>query len=375
VKLLLAGLLTFAGLFVGLYVADATVGLEGTSPWLVVPVILVTCALFGGLAWRLLQERGAASLERRIAAHLPALRRADACGLAFEPGPALDFRFAFVGTREDLLRAERVFRRERTGLRGWVRGLVIGMGLLWLSGFALVGLPELRHGRIGVGPLMWLALGATILWTLVVRPARVRRDLRRRTPATQELELHFTSRAIEVVAAGVGRSERAWGDLLQCHSTPKGVLFAFADALHWLPARVLADPAERQRFEDSLAARIARQVVRLEPLWLAGKPWEAHPLLAQGGPHRLAGLRREPAGGAERSIELTLRGPEGERRLRLHRPLVVRLDEALLEAGNVTVQILRVPHPEVDGLSVLVVDPAGTERLELYAEELEELAD
>ncbi|MEQ1891636.1 MAG: hypothetical protein ABL998_03765 [Planctomycetota bacterium] len=347
--------------------ADATVGIEETSPWLVVPPSFVLTTV---LTWWLFRERarGPESADRLLT-----LRRQADGGERFEPDPELDFRFAFVSTHADLLDAEAALRRERTGMRGWVRALAI----LWAAmvvvpaTFALVGC-LVRWKFLGWGTsfalLLGLVIGGGVMRSLFVRPWLQRRAIRRETSPTQELALHITPRAIEIEIVGVGRVRRLWSELMLCLPVRKGVLLSFVDVNNWLPARVFADAAERKRFEAAVAFRLAQEAMRFEG------QLEEHPILPGIGSYHLAHVRHEV--GSDRTepyIELTLRRDEEERRLRFLRPAEVAWNEGSLEKG-VTVRVLRYPHAELDGLAVAVHDAEALGLLSVLAEDVVEVA-
>ncbi|HEX6885636.1 MAG TPA: hypothetical protein VF530_19845 [Planctomycetota bacterium] len=342
---------------------DSVIDLESGSPWLK-PGVLAAFAADTALTWWLFHDRRARASSRR----LRALQRSVEQGGRLEPDPALDFRFAFTSTQRDLLDAERVHRGERTGMRGWVRASVVGVGLMFLAGFVFFGLPDILRGRIGLAPFVWLGMGSLLLWFFLVKPLRARRGIRREAPAAQELTLHLTPRGIDCDVAGVGRFLRRWCEIERFVPARKGVLLEFRDVVNWLPARVFADRAERARFESGVATRLAQETVRFQ----AGPV--LHPVVAELEGYGLSELRHEPgteATGA--TLELTFLRDGTERRLRLDRPLLATFDEEGLEQGSRDVLVVQVPHPELDGLSVRVLDGEG--HLDLFAEGLVDLGE
>jgi hypothetical protein len=365
-KLILAGLLVFVAMMVAVGVLGALGALENGSPWppwLGALVVMGVAGLVAALAQRFLREK-----EGPRADHFTrSVRKAVAGGTQLEPDPELDFRFEFVSTHGDLMNAFRALRREQTGMRGWVRGLVILMGALWLGSFAAI-VTFAPRARAGVAPIAWLLFGSFVVWLFVVRPMRRRRAIRRNHVAAQPLALHFAPRFVECDVAGVGKFRRRWLDLQALVSAPKGVVLVFRDGLHWLPRRVFANAAERQRFEAKVSTRIAQESVRLE------NPAPEHPILQGGTSYAVVGVSPDPD---ERDpaafLDVTLRRNDVQRRLRFVRPAQIHVDREALARAPVGLRILAPPHAALDGLRVLAVDSDGMGHLILWAEDVVEL--
>lgn len=357
-RLILAALFVIVGIPALLGAVDAAGLLEG-HPWLGVIAFLVVVTI----AWWIFRVRPEHS---SVEGQVRELRRAVAGGARLVPDPELDFRFEFVSTHGDLLDGERAVRRERTGMRGWVRGLVILMGLAWLGGFAAV--VTLEHGtKLGVAPVAWLLLGSFVVWTFVVRPLRARRAIERDNVAAQPLVLHFTPRFVEVEAAGVGKLRRRWARVEASCSTRKGIVFVFDDTLSWLPARVFASETERARFEAKVATRLAQERLRV------ATPPTDHPILPDASSCVIETVGPEPdEDDPERFLDVTLRRGETRRRLRFVRVDAAVNHEALARTPT-AVALLALPHPELDGLSVLAVDLERAGHLLLVAEDVVDL--
>jgi hypothetical protein len=358
-RLLLAGLFVFVCIVAALAAVEATVGMEDSPPWLVGPLCL---GLSVALAYWLFRERSAGPADR-----LRALRDELARGARLEPDPALDFRFDFVSTHGDLMDAEAALRRERTGMRGWVRGLaLLWAAMLLVPATLAVTVGAVRgnwpQGGAAMGVLVCLVYGGGAVWCLAVRPMLHRRAIRRATAAAQELSLRFTPRGIDCVVAGVGRVRRLWSELGLCLPSRKGVLLAFPDVNNWLPARVFADAAERKRFDACVAHRLAQEAVRLER-----EPVE-HPILAEAGSYVISGVSHEA--GSDH-LDLSLRRGTEERRLRFLRPARAFWDDELESGVGVLIYLL--PHPELDGLVVRAIDAESLGCLEVWAEDVVDL--
>jgi hypothetical protein len=364
-KLILAGLLVFVGLFVAAAALDAFGLLEGASG----PVLglAMGAALVGStvLAGWLLRERGAGpDPEQR----LRELRRAVAGGARLEPDPALDFRFEFVSTHADLLDGHRGLRRDTTGLRPWVRACVILMGLAWLLAGAGVTVHDLSRGRVEAAPLVWLLLGTITLGFFVVRPWRQRNAIRRGNTPTKRLALHFTPIGIEAEVEGSGLVRRHWWELLSFSRAPKGILLEFTDDLNWLPGRIFESERQRERFEACLATRTAQELIRAEA------PTEPHPILPEAETYTVASARRhETADGAGPCVDLTLRRGEIERHLRAVRVRQAWIEDELVAAGEVRVEVLRLPFSELDGLTLRISEAEPHGALEIVAEDIVDL--
>lgn len=357
-RLILAALFVFVGL------AAVGVGLDRGGP---IAAVVMGAALIGlvALATWIFGERRAGRSSKQL---LRELRRAVAGGARLAPDPALDFRFEFVSKHQDLLDGELAWRRERTGLRGWVRAGVILMGMVWLAAGAGVAVHDLPQGQIAIAPVVWLVLGSCTLGLFVVRPWRTRRAIQRETAPTRALKLRFTNRTIECDLEGVGRVRRPWHELVRAMPAAKGIVLEFEDRLHWLPQRAFASARQRERFEQCLAARMAKETIRHE------MPPEPHPLLERAEEFTLASVRFDEVSDLSGSfVDLTLRLGDIERHLRVVRVRHGLIDSDEIAEQDVHVRLLRLPFSELDGLAVRAsaVEPVGA--LDLWGEDIVDL--
>lgn len=160
----------------------------------------------------------------------------------------MNYQFDFTSTHQDLLDAYDAERTDRSGMRGWARGLVIALGVMWLSGFAgfIVFTPKTESIW---QPLIWLVLGCFIMWQFVLQPALTRRSIRMRNAAQQPVSVAFSPEGIKACVTGQGEFERSWQELGGLVPSEKGVLLYFSDGMrHWLPTRVFHGRIEREQF-------------------------------------------------------------------------------------------------------------------------------
>jgi hypothetical protein len=370
VKLILAALFVFAGAAV-VGIAAAELGLTGSFARML-PVFLA----WVGVVWvamRLFREReDGPRPEDRVRALRGHLAHGE-----LRPDPALDLHLAWAPTGRDRLDAYEIERREATGMRPWVRGFVIAMGAIWLAASALFAAAAVqdppRDPRPWIGALIPLLAGGGILWLFVVRPIRARRALRGAGAASSGVSLHATARGLAITRPGGGTAERRWSEVSLFRATRRTVHLglAYEDAIV-VPRAAFADDAERARFLDLVATRLAQE----ELLDEAEEP--EHPLLAArdgehaAGPWTLGELRLQPVG-ADACIDLTLRRGAAERRLRLLRPLQIEVDLEELRSASPAIRILSLPRRAFDGVGVRVVDEELRGRIHLLAEDVVEL--
>ena len=162
-RLILAALFVFVGLLVFANLAGT---FEEEFARASTPVVAAVVFAYGSavlwLAFRLFGDRAPARAARERRANA---RREASSEAGLRPDP--DFRYALeiTTTRRDLLDAHAAVRRDVTGLRPWVRGLVIAMGALWLTAFASWVMTE----GVGGAGWVWLLLGGGVFWFFVVR--------------------------------------------------------------------------------------------------------------------------------------------------------------------------------------------------------------
>jgi hypothetical protein len=155
----------------------------------------------------------------------------------------LPYRIAFTSTREDLVQAFEAERTAVSGMRRWVRWLIVAMGCAWLLGAAAFFTGHLKDRQWWL-PFIWLALGGGILWSNIVRPFMKRRHIRNTATAAQELELEFKEEGIHIEAPGVGTFDRTWEELDGARNCDEGLLVYFTDStVDWLPRRVFPNDA------------------------------------------------------------------------------------------------------------------------------------
>ena len=363
-RLILAGLFVFGALLALVIALDASGFLEGGGPQAGLVVIAALVGLVALAMWLLNRRRDAADSKQL----LRELRRAVADGARLEPDPKLDFRFEFVSKHQDLLDGELVWRRETTGMRGWVRAGVILMGVLWLVAGAGVAVHDLPRGHLAVAPVVWLLLGSGTMGLFVVRPWRTRRAIERETAPAQALKLRFTNRTIECDIEGLGRVRRPWWELVRCVPAPNGIVLEFEDRLHWLPQRAFTSARQRERFEACVATRLAKETIRREARA------EPHPILPRAEEATVTGVRFDEVSDLSGPFaDVTLRLGETERHLRVLRVRHGLIDAQEIAEQDVRVRLLSLPHRELDGLAVRVseVEPLGA--LDLWGEEIVDL--
>jgi len=364
VRLLLAGLLVFLGVALAVSAFEAFDAFE-TWPKLVIgPLFLGVCVGLFALTFRLLggKDRGVATRER-IAAARQERERTE----TLRPRAGLDFRFSFVSTHRDLLDAHQAMRREVGGMRPWVRGLVILMGIAWLVGFGF----SLAPGFEGDGPVwIWGILGSAVLWFFVWRPASTRRAIRHSNEAEVAVTVRFDRRCVESTVRGIRTGRRWWREVGLFVPAPGGVALAFEDgAIQWLPRRVFADDRERERFVEEVEARLAQEAVRFE------RPMGGSRLVDRPWTWTIVDFRH--GGGADGSdpfVDLSLRRGAEVRRLRFLDPVDVLFRAEGRPQRQCGLVILDVPYPELDGLGVRVTDREGEIGVvELWAREVVDL--
>ena len=168
----------------------------------------------------------------------------------------LPYRINFTSTREDLVQAFETERTAVSGMRRWVRWLIVAMGCAWLLGAAAFFTGHLKDRQWWL-PIIWLVLGVSILWSNVVRPFMKRRHIRETAASSQELKLEFTQDGIHIEAPGAGVFDRTWDELDGVRSCDEGMLVYFTDgSVDWLPRRVFPDDATKNALHAFLLQRM-----------------------------------------------------------------------------------------------------------------------
>lgn len=167
---------------------------------------------------------------------------------------AKEMTFSFISTRSDLLDAFDAAIQNRTGMRPWIRYAVVAVGLLWLSGFALV----LVYGWGSAKwwqPIAWLVLGLAITWFLGLKPILGRRAIAQQSIPEQKLDILFSENGVTVSAYGAEEHQRNWEDFIGLYRHKKGLLFYMSDGTrHWLPDRVFNSRKEMEDLAEYVEA-------------------------------------------------------------------------------------------------------------------------
>jgi hypothetical protein len=169
----------------------------------------------------------------------------------------MQYNFAFTSTQRDLLDAFEAYRRQRTGMRSWARGLFALLGLMWLAGAIAVLVTGLQPEAWWQAPA-WLILGVMLSWSFLVRPFMVRRRIRASNSSSQNVSLMFNDARIEIELDGVGRHWRPWTELLLVVRATKGIGLGFHDGtFNWIPRRAFDGTDQRKSFEQFLSGKTA----------------------------------------------------------------------------------------------------------------------
>ena len=196
-------------------------------------------------------------LKRKRLSRQEADRNALIAGTDFR----LPYRIKFTSTREDLVQAFETERRAVSGMRRWVRWLIVAMGCAWLLGAVAFFTGYLKDRQWWL-PFIWLALGVSILWSNVARPFMKRQHIRKTATASQELELEFKDDGIHIEAPGVGVFDRTWEELDGARNCDEGLLVYFTDGtVDWLPRRVFPNDAVKA----ALHAFLLEQILAAKP--------------------------------------------------------------------------------------------------------------
>jgi hypothetical protein len=172
----------------------------------------------------------------------------------------MPYTFTFTSTQRDLLDAFEAYRRQRTGMRPWARGLFAILGLMWLAGAVAVLVTGLRTDAWWQGPA-WLILGVMLSWSFLVRPFLVRRRIRASNSSSQHVLLMFNDARIEIELEGVGQHWRPWSELVIVVRATKGIGLGFHDGtFNWIPQRALDETGQRKSFEQFLSGKEASPI-------------------------------------------------------------------------------------------------------------------
>jgi predicted membrane channel-forming protein YqfA (hemolysin III family) len=165
------------------------------------------------------------------------------------------FEFAFKSTHQDLLDSYEAYRTARTGVRAWVRGVIILFGFAWLLAVVVV----LTSGK----PLdtwqsfAWVGVGVLIVFQFLVKPELAKRRILRSNPPAQEVGLTFTDAGIGVLVVGVISYQRSWSEIAEFINASKGIVMTFSDgSAYWIPLRVFKNPQERAALVNFVQERM-----------------------------------------------------------------------------------------------------------------------
>ena len=159
-------------------------------------------------------------------------------------------QFSFISTAADLLDAFDAYTQHRTGMRPWIRYLVVALGLFWLLSFALVLIYGLGSARWW-HPVIWLFLGLAASWLFGLKPILVRRSIARQSAPEQKLDIQFSEDGATIYAHGTGEFQRTWADFLDVYVHKKGLLCYMSDEMkHWLPIRIFTSRKQMQKLAD-----------------------------------------------------------------------------------------------------------------------------
>ena len=166
------------------------------------------------------------------------------------------FALRFTNTHKDLVDGFDADLTARTGMRPWVRGAVIAVGLAWLLGVVAVfafDLPVDHWWR----PIVWFVLAALILTQLLIKPQLARRRIGRANAPSQDVHLNVSDSGIDVMVAGIEPQHLSWFELDHVNDRVNGIALAFGNGhAHWIPNRAFSGPEERATFLNFVVARI-----------------------------------------------------------------------------------------------------------------------
>lgn len=161
------------------------------------------------------------------------------------------YKYQFTSTVEDLLEAEEAERTARLA-RAPFRWIIASLGVAWL----VAGVLAFDWSNPSWRPIVWLLLGAGVIYYLVVRPYLWRSRIKENNTPEQALALEFHDDCLKLAVSGIGEFTRKWEELVKFIVARKGVIFYFSDgAVNWIPDRVFADGEERNSFIEFIQRR------------------------------------------------------------------------------------------------------------------------
>jgi hypothetical protein len=164
-----------------------------------------------------------------------------------------NYQFHFTETPNDALDAYDAVRAASTGMRSWARFLAASLGLFFLFGVALaIANPsQVTWWQF----VIWLVIGGGTSWRLIVKPAGIRRQLRK--SPIQQIYVEVSDAGITARVGSGEPAQRHWGELAGVLPAPRGLAIGFRDGtISWLPQRAFADPAVRTELEAFVRSKL-----------------------------------------------------------------------------------------------------------------------
>jgi hypothetical protein len=153
-------------------------------------------------------------------------------------------RFTYLRTTTDLLEAFDAITQDRTGMRPWIRYMVVGMGIMWLTGVLLI----LTHGLGDTPPLqpiLWLIFGSGVTWLFGIRPILRRRTIGRQPDEQKVIDVEYSEEGLNAIVEGVA-VKRDWHAFSGFYVHKKGFLCYMKDGIyHWLTERVFTSREQK----------------------------------------------------------------------------------------------------------------------------------
>ena len=166
------------------------------------------------------------------------------------------YQFHFDQTARDALDAYDALRTTQTRMRPFFRFLMAMYGLFFFVGFAAA-----ATNPIGVRWwqwVIWLAMGGGITWLYVVKPAVIRRRLRKAT--NQPIWVEISDNGISARVGSEESVHRYWGEFTGIIAVKKGLALGFRDGtISWLPQRAMAHLASREELESYVKSKLPQE--------------------------------------------------------------------------------------------------------------------
>ena len=154
------------------------------------------------------------------------------------------YKYQFNSKVADLLDAEEAERAAHLA-RAPFRWVIALLGIAWL----IAGVLALDWSNPNWRPVVWLLLGAGVIYSLFARPYIRRRRIKRNNAPQQDIALEFYDDYMKIEVKGVGEFTRKWEELVEFIVARKGLICCFSDGImNWIPNRAFSDEEERNRF-------------------------------------------------------------------------------------------------------------------------------